>query len=157
MSTICLMIGIIASGKSTWAKKHVDSNTFIVSKDNIREMIYGQYDYKVTDEHLVDDIAKSCIKTLLEQGSNVIIDECWDTMTRGSRIRLIKWLYAQGAHQVEMVWCSSTQGNVGRQIKSKGWTQELAEEVYDKMMKEFEHPESWECYGHLEEVNIDEN
>lgn len=151
MHTVYIMIGIMASGKSTWAEKHVDSNTFIVNKDKIREMLYGKYDYKVSTEIIVDEVAKSCIKSLLKSGADIIIDECWDTMTKGNRHRLATWLYSNGANNIKFVYCSSTQGNVGRQIESKGLTQELAEEVYDKMIKEFEPPKPWEI---LEEVKI---
>ena len=150
MSKVYLMTGIIASGKSTWAKDHVDSNTYIVSKDNIREMLYGKYDYKTSDEVLIDNISRAIIGTLIQDGCNVIIDECWDTMTCGARERLSDWCKSYGTTDIEIVYCSSIIGNVDRQMNSKGGTWTMWKNVYDRMLKEFEPPTH--C---LEEVKIE--
>ena len=143
MSIVYLMCGIIASGKSQWAQNHVDSNTFIVSKDRIREMLYGKYDYRISDEVLIDTLTKNIIKLLLWEECNIIVDECWDTITEGARERLTSFCKTHGADEVRIIYCSSTIGNVGRQIHSKGWSQELAERVYEKMKKKLEPPEHY--------------
>ena len=143
MSKVYLLTGIIASGKSTWAKKCVDSNTFIVSKDVIRTMIYGGYKYKITDEHLIDAISKAIVQSLLLSGTNVIIDECWDTMTSGARQRLEDWLkYIQPNCVIEVIYFSSVKGNIERRMKDNhgDGSQELWKSVKDKMLLEFEPP-----------------
>ena len=143
MNKVYLLTGIIASGKSTWAKQHADSNTFIVSKDKIRDMIYGQYLYKITDEHLINAIAKAAVQSLLLNGANVIIDECWDTMTKGARERLEDWLkYIRPDCSVDVVYFSSVEGNVDRRLKDNhgNGSKEVWESVKQKMLIEFESP-----------------
>lgn len=41
MSTLYYLVGMPASGKSTWAKKNINDNTVWISSDNIRKELYG--------------------------------------------------------------------------------------------------------------------
>jgi predicted kinase len=75
---ICyITIGNVGEKKSTWARQKVkqDFDTLIVSKDAIREMIYGEYGYKYEIERVVSGIALHSITTILLDNKNVIIDE----------------------------------------------------------------------------------
>lgn len=62
MTTLTILRGLLGSGKSTWARKHVDSNTVIVSLDGLREMMAGGRQ------------AHTIISDLLAKGVNVISD-----------------------------------------------------------------------------------
>lgn len=153
MSTVYLLTGILGSGKTTWAKNHINSNTFIVSKDKIREMVYGTYNYRTSDEVLIDQIAKSIIAELLNNNCNIIIDECWDTMTKGARERLISFIrkYKPGA-TINVKYFSSVIGNVERRLQNNyGVPKEIWQQVYNRMLVEFELPSFF-----TEEINIEE-
>lgn len=41
MVTLTLLRGLPGSGKSSWARAHVDANTVVVSLDGLREMMAG--------------------------------------------------------------------------------------------------------------------
>lgn len=151
--TIYLLVGIIGSGKSTWAKNHVNSHTFIVCKDKIREMIYGKYDYCTADEVMIDNIAKACIQSLLQQGMDVIIDDTWDTISNGAKDRLIAWLKQQNKGLnlnyliVKQIYFSSTEGNVERRLQNNhgNTSKETWEMVKQLMLDKFEPPDIKLC------------
>ena len=73
-----MTIGMIGSGKSTWAKQFArdNPNTKIVSGDDLREMLAGYYLYDIGFEPLLDYIIFKLVKELLLAGYDVILDEC---------------------------------------------------------------------------------
>jgi predicted kinase len=84
---ITLMIGISGSGKSTWAKQQLitQPNTVIVSRDAIREQIFG-YDPTTVSryyeqpnlakkEELVTQVEQSQIEAAMALGYDVIVDD----------------------------------------------------------------------------------
>ena len=92
MSKVYLLCGIIGSGKSTWASSNKDKlEALIVCQDNIREMLYGDYDYRPELENVVKLISRNAIKELLKHNENIIIDECWETINVETRSELIQF------------------------------------------------------------------
>lgn len=71
---ITVLIGPPCSGKSTWAKNSLDNNTRIVSRDNIREMLYGSYKINFEDEDIISEICENILHLLLIEGRSVILD-----------------------------------------------------------------------------------
>lgn len=71
---ITVLIGPPCSGKSTWAKNSLDNNTRIVSRDNIREMLYGSYKMNFEDEDIISEICENILHLLLMEGKSVIVD-----------------------------------------------------------------------------------
>ena len=70
-----VLVGIPASGKSTYAKEFIKGKSnkwIIVNRDNIRNML-GEY-WIPTREKLVTDIEDDMIQEGLRHGYNVIID-----------------------------------------------------------------------------------
>ena len=70
-----VLVGIPASGKSTYAKEFIKGKSnkwIIVNRDNIRDML-GEY-WIPTREKLVTDIEDDMIQEGLRHGYNVIID-----------------------------------------------------------------------------------
>lgn len=68
--------GIIASGKSTFAKEFVEKNLDYkrINRDSIREMI-DNYKFSKESENLVTKIEREAIKSSLLSGYNIIIDK----------------------------------------------------------------------------------
>lgn len=70
-----MMIGIPCSGKSYYCKDtYNNSNTIIISTDEIRKEITGSYEYEKDSNNLVFDIAKNRINQFLIDGYNVVFD-----------------------------------------------------------------------------------
>jgi len=100
MSKILLPIGMIGSGKSTWARKYIldHPNTKIVGGDEIRFMLHGgEYTHHAALEPVVLDILFAVANELLESGYDVILDECYCSLTRKMRGHVARIL------EVEMV------------------------------------------------------
>lgn len=79
MTTLTLMRGLPGSGKSTWARAHVDANTVVVSLDGLREMMAGSrraWHETMTPQmnRLLVRQANMFIDSLLAKGVNVISD-----------------------------------------------------------------------------------
>lgn len=84
---ILILVGISGSGKSTWANNVIqnkNTNTYKVSRDDIRKHVFGYTDETIGAyyennfyqeyENTVSKIEISMIRTLLKSGKNVIID-----------------------------------------------------------------------------------
>ena len=70
-------IGLPGSGKSTWAIKKAkkDINTIIISKDNIREMLKGEYIFDDRLEPLVTKITVNAFIEAIYNNNDIILDE----------------------------------------------------------------------------------
>lgn len=76
VSTIIVLIGLPASGKSTYARELCESDKTYrrVNKDSIRAMInFGQWTHK--GETLVQNIRDAIVHEILTSGYNVVIDD----------------------------------------------------------------------------------
>ena len=69
-----VLIGMIASGKSTYARKRADEGALIVCHDGLTEMLHGQYRYEQEKRELYRRIEESIVKIALGNGLDVIID-----------------------------------------------------------------------------------
>lgn len=73
MKVCTMMVGLPRSGKSTYIKNNFN-NIVIVSADQLRLIIYGQRFWK-DGENIVWSNREIILKSLLEQGLDIIIDE----------------------------------------------------------------------------------
>lgn len=88
MSKLLLPIGMIGSGKSTWARKYIKEhpNTKIVGGDEIRYMLNGgEYVHNEAELPVVQKILFSAASRLLLNGYDVILDECYCSLSRDMR------------------------------------------------------------------------
>lgn len=111
MTMLTILKGLPASGKSTWAKTHVDEHTVIVSADGIRLMLAGGLtdwhtrmntlddETRTRMERLAVDTAHAIARAALRMGLDVIADmqnmdnrslEAWRTVARdaGANVRV---------------------------------------------------------------------
>lgn len=70
--------GVPGSGKSTYARKWVFDGTkrARVNRDDIRMQLYGLEFGGIIDEAVVTAVQYSMIRSLLERGVSVIVDDC---------------------------------------------------------------------------------
>lgn len=78
MSKMIILIGLPASGKTTWAKDfisqaNIDHSWIRVCRDDIRFMLQN-VDFIVENEKLVSSIEESTVRTALAFGKSVVID-----------------------------------------------------------------------------------
>ena len=93
MSKLYLPIGMIGSGKSTWARQYIKENpdTRIVGGDEIRFMLHGgEYIHDEAVQQAVLTILLDAAARLLEYGYDVILDECYCSLNRAMRARVAK-------------------------------------------------------------------
>lgn len=86
MAKLAIMVGLPASGKSTFLKQRIDSSFIRISTDNIRLALYGRQ-YILQAEPFVWAIAETMARTLLLEGYNVAIDA-----TNTTKRRRAKWV-----------------------------------------------------------------
>lgn len=151
---ITLMCGLPGSGKSTIAREFAikEENTFIVNGDQIREMLYGNYNYKEEDEGVIENIINSSIRIVMCEGKNIIIDECKNTLTSKHRKKLIEDLknmiddvaYCVGLHldvDYRIIYCSNDNSLENRLKDNRGLSQSIWIKVFSDMKEIIEIPE----------------
>lgn len=72
-STLYCLIGMPASGKSTWAVKNASDKRIWISSDDLREELYGDVNNMIHNEEIYRVMEKSA-KESLEKGLDVIYD-----------------------------------------------------------------------------------
>lgn len=142
-----LTIGLIGSGKSTWAKNKAEAEkrTIIINRDSFREMIKAKYVYDVELEGLVKSMARGALEKALINEFDIIIDET--NITTKKRMEWINAAKFLKPNNVELniiyVWCTETERNVElRMNDSRGMTREQWEGVFNSMKNAFENPDT---------------
>lgn len=144
MKTLYILIGTIGSGKSFWSKNYVEknSNTVIVCRDNLREMIYGKYLFLPEKESFIKEITINCVKTALENNFDVIIDET--NLTREKREKFIDFVKEKTniKFNYRYIYFYPLENAVDKRMESnsRGYTREKWQEVFDQMNKIIELP-----------------
>lgn len=72
MNTI-ILIGLPASGKSTYAEKIKNDNTVVLSSDSIRKEIYGNESIQGNPKEIFDTLY-SRMRSALSENKDVIVD-----------------------------------------------------------------------------------
>ena len=136
MTNLYMTIGMIGSGKSTWAKKFVKDhpNTKIVSGDDLREMFAGYYLYDEKFESTLANIIDSIAIELIYDGYDVILDECHLTqLNRYSIIKTIKEETFDVRTTAVIFPLNRKAWHLTNRYKNlRGYTKELWSEVFDK-------------------------
>lgn len=89
---IYVLIGLIASGKSTWSKQFVkdNPNTYRVSRDDLRFMT-TDYSYTSENEKIIDYLYRNLIVTLmLNTDKDIILDE--QNLNKERRDKFKEWI-----------------------------------------------------------------
>lgn len=153
---IFLLVGLLGSGKSTWARKKVqeEPNTIIINRDSLRTMFFGRYGYTPEVEGLVRTSAVAIMGAAFRFGFDVVIDET--NLTRGKRAEWFRKIfetyhseYGTGIEEnvdFEVVHFLESENNLAYRAVDdlRGLTLEEWGEVLERMKGEFEYFEESE-------------
>jgi len=93
--------GLPASGKTTWAKAYQRSSLaeiFLVSKDDLRFMLYQNKAFTSFKEDLVNEIEEKIIISVLSKGKDVIVH---DTNFNPKRLKTLENIGLEVGAEVE--------------------------------------------------------
>lgn len=116
---VYLMVGLLGSGKSTWAKQKVfyEPDTVIVDRAVMKNMLLGIYSYGPSEvASMVKCLARDAVRYAAEDGLNVVIDEPNLTVRDRSEWLEFVAMVAKDAKRelfLQVVYCAESDGNVG--------------------------------------------
>jgi predicted kinase len=82
-----VLVGMIASGKSTYARRRADEGALVVCHDDLTEMLHARYRYEQELRSLYREMEEGLAATAIKHGKDVIIDRTH--LTHESRARWI--------------------------------------------------------------------
>jgi hypothetical protein len=85
-----ILVGMIASSKTTHAKSRADDGALIVSHDDLTEMLHGRYTYHGSLRECYRDMEEALVKVAIREGHDVVIDRTH--LTHESRKRWINFV-----------------------------------------------------------------
>jgi predicted kinase len=68
------MVGMICSGKSTYARKRAEEGWLVCSHDSLLQMLYQNYTYNKELRFFYERLEESIAEAILREGMNVVID-----------------------------------------------------------------------------------
>lgn len=89
MPKIEVLIGMIASGKSTYAKTRGDQGALVVSHDDLTQMLHAKYRYEPGLRSAYRQMEEALATIALREGRDVVIDRTH--LTRESRARWVEF------------------------------------------------------------------
>jgi predicted kinase len=85
--TVEILVGMIASGKSTYARRRAREGAIIVCFDDLTEMFHGKYRHEQGLKDLYREVEESMIHAALFRFRDVIVDRTH--LTREARARVV--------------------------------------------------------------------
>jgi predicted kinase len=131
--TFKMLVGIPGSGKSTYAKLHINESTKHFSSDAIRKELWGDENCQ-QEPYKVFNLMHERVLDALKNGYDVIYDAT--NITRKSRRGIMNLLPAYVKTECVIVW-ASIEDCIKRDIER---TRSVGEEVIMTMLKRFEAP-----------------
>ena len=142
MSDIYMLVGIPASGKSTWAAENMIDDMVWVSRDEIRNQLVGldkghEKEY-FSKETLVYDTFIDHITAALLAGKDVIADATHiDSKARSKLMRMVRARGVQFDNLIAVVFNLKKDIALERNSKRKGWRRvpdRVIHEMYEKFI-----------------------
>ena len=143
---IILLIGNIASGKSTLAKQHAKKGYVVISRDSIRYMVGGgNYRFDKKLEPFIKQSAVEVLRVFLRSGQNLVYDET--NVSKSLRKPTIQLAKIYGYKVVAVVLPRlSKEVSVARRLKTPhgNFSKKTWEWVWEQFDTIFEMPEKSE-------------
>ena len=144
-------IGLPGSGKSKWSRDYVEKfpNTVIISRDCLRQMIYGDYAYHRDRESIIEGMESVLIHLMIMRGHDIIVDNCHISYAHRMAIRNIIDIMPEHRDAVSIhyeVFPENKRNIDFRMVADKGVSRERWEGVIDGMMAAYEAPTESEMH-----------
>jgi predicted kinase len=148
MANITLLVGLPRSGKTTWVELNNEFNfngkkQVIISADKLRYLIYNQRFWS-DGEPMMWAVRKIMLKSLIEQGVDIIVDET--NTTKKARQEIIKLATKYGYHIKALVFDIDAEVCRQRAIESN---QEDLIPIIDRMVNQYEEPDIEEGFNEI--------
>jgi len=88
-ATVEVLVGMIASGKSTYARSRADAGALVVCHDDLTAMLHKEYRYEQGLRECYRRMEESIAWAALNAGRDVVVDRTH--LTRESRHRWVRW------------------------------------------------------------------
>ena len=139
-----VMVGAVASGKSTYAKRYADDcNVEIFSSDEYREKMYGD----ATDQSHNDKVFETLYRDLreaLKAGKDCILDAT--NCTVKSRLKALDAVKGVECEKIASIITTDAEECIKRNEKRE---RKVPEDVVYKYIKGFEMPLPWEGWDRI--------
>jgi len=140
---VYIMIGMIGSGKSSWARMTAgtDFKTIRVSNDDIRSMIKDRYTFDLQLEPLVRKMGTGLVVQLLLEDKNIVVDDCHLTAKHRQELCAVILGVAPEA-EIFYVWmkCDNGTAHERRLTNLRGRSEFEWREVQKKHLSMFDIP-----------------
>ncbi len=87
--TLEILVGMIGSGKSTYAGGRADAGALVIAHDDLAAMLHAYYRYELGLRECYRTMEESLAWAALNAGRDVVIDRTH--LTRESRTRWVRW------------------------------------------------------------------
>lgn len=135
---LVLLIGNIASGKSTISKKFSKIGFSCVSSDGIRYMLHpDEYVFNPEEEYAVHSIESAAIKSLMDLGFDVLVDDAGNSILN-RRKWMMELAELSGYKVVAVIMPTlSKSASAKRRLRNNhgGYDKKRWEEVYEMFQK----------------------
>lgn len=145
MTKFTMLIGIPASGKSSYVNNLPKGSGRIISSDDIRQAVLGDRKDQA-HQGMVFDIMNRSTKTLLEEGHNVFYDAT--NISAKRRMALLKTL-PKGIHKTALYFTIPVEDAIERDKKRE---HSVGEEVIMRMYKSLDVPMVFEGFDNIEYI-----
>lgn len=151
MNKLIVLVGLPASGKSTYANTLAQiPNTIVLSSDKLRKELLGDESCQ-TNNQLVFDTLYSRAKQYLIDGYNVVIDAT--NINMKDRKRTLTHFQSLNIERIALVFATPIEVCYARDEKRE---RTVGKDVIDKFVQRFEIPMEYEGFNKIEIIESNE-
>lgn len=151
MNKLIVLVGLPASGKSTYANTLAQiPNTIVLSSDKLRKELLGDESCQ-TNNQLVFDTLYSRAKQYLIDGYNVVIDAT--NINMKDRKRTLTHFQSLNIERIALVFATPIEVCYARDEKRE---RTVGKDVIDKFVQRFEIPMEYEGFDKIEIIESNE-